>query len=230
MTPKHINTDQLNRYFDPYDTGAVLRWATEEYDQHLAISTNFGVSGVVIMHHISKISPGTTIFYLDTGLMFDETLDLAEKLEEHLGIYLTRITTSVSLEEQSRLYGEKLWESDPDMCCYIRKVMPLQQYLEDKKAWVTGIRRDQSATRGTTPIFQWNESNQVLKINPLAYWTEEQVWSYIKEHGLPYNELHDRDYSSIGCRPCTRPVQQGGDLRSGRWVGTMKTECGLHQN
>ncbi len=230
MNASDINIDKLNQLFENSDAGTVLHWTIKEYKQDLAMSTGFGVSGIVLMHHISLIDPRTNIFYLDTGLLFDETYKLIDQLEEQLGIHLTRVRTDVPLDEQARLYGEKLWETDPDTCCHIRKVLPLQRYLKDKKAWVTGIRRDQSASRRNTPVFQWNESNQVVKINPLAGWTEEEVWSYVKRHSLPYNELHERGYTSIGCFPCTRPAKQGGDLRSGRWAGTMKTECGLHRN
>src|SRR5690606_14514040 len=125
-------------------------------------------------------------------------------------------------------YGPALYQHNPDMCCYLRKVEPLQTALADSTAWVTAIRRDQATTRARTPAVAWNERYNVVKIAPLIHWREEEIWDYIHAHQLPYNELHDRNYPSIGCWPCTRPVQPGEDPRSGRWQGWDKVECGLH--
>ncbi len=229
MTNTEKDIRKLNLLFESTNPEAILRWAIGEYGKDAAMSTGFGVSGIVLMHHISLIDTGTTIFYLDTGLLFDETYELIEQLENQLGIRLVRVSTNITLDDQSQIYGEKLWESNPDKCCHIRKVLPMQHYLKDKKAWITAIRRDQSESRRNAPLFQWDEINRVLKINPLAAWTEDQVWSYVKHHRLPYNELHDRGYPSIGCFPCTQPVDQEGSLRAGRWAGKQKTECGLHR-
>ncbi len=228
-----MKTDQditeLNTNFEKSGPDTILKWANEHYGKGVAMSTGFGASGIVLMHQISLIDPGIPVFYLDTDLLFDETYKLIGQLEARLGLSLIRVNTAVSLEEQSRLYGDKLWETQPDKCCYIRKVLPLRSFLDDKKAWITGIRRDQSASRKHTPLFQWENELEVLKISPLAGWTEEEVWSYIRINDLPYNELHDNGYPSIGCWPCTRAVAESDDLRAGRWTGTSKTECGIHK-
>jgi len=131
---------------------------------------------------------------------------------------------------QSKEYGEKLWEKDPDACCNIRKVLPLKEALIKYDLWITGIRKKQTQVRKKSNLIEFESRFEVIKINPLINWTHDEVWSYIKEHNLPYNPLHDANYPSIGCKPCTSPVCQGDDDRSGRWKGTNKTECGLHGN
>ncbi len=141
---------------------------------------------------------------------------------------LEAVRPNLSLEQQAAMYGKDLWQRDPDLCCFLRKVGPLQEYLADKWAWVTGILREQTHSRAATQIVEWNESYQVVKINPMAGWTSKQVWDYIKSHDLPSNPLHQRGYPSLGCQPCTRPVKLGEDPRAGRWPGFPKTECGLH--
>jgi phosphoadenosine phosphosulfate reductase len=169
-----------------------------------------------------------TVFYLQTDLLFPETLELRDRLTEKLGIQFTEIRPDLSLEEQAQEYGETLWQRNPDLCCQLRKVEPLRRLLAGKKAWITAIRRDQSPMRASTRVIAWDRANNLLKISPLAGWTREQVWTYLYEHDLPYNPLHDQGYPSIGCYPCTLPVAAGGSERSGRWVGTGKLECGIH--
>lgn len=219
---------KLNKLFESSGPERILEWATEQYGDDVVLSTGFGSSGIVLMHQLSLIKPGATAFYLDTDLLFEETYELIERIRERLNLRLVKVQTPVSVEEQSRQYGDKLWENRPDLCCYIRKVLPLRKFLKDKKAWITGIRRDQSESRSNIELFQHDEAFDVLKINPLASWSEDEVWNYIHINELPYNELHDKGYPSIGCWPCTRAVNEGEDLRAGRWSGKMKTECGIH--
>lgn len=149
-------------------------------------------------------------------------------LEQTLGIRFERIEPALSLEEQAEQFGEKLWERDADTCCWLRKVLPLQRYLRDKKAWISAIRADQTKNRAQGRVIEWDERFQVVKINPLLRWSEGQIWEYIKRHGLPYNPLHDRGYPSLGCIPCTSPIENGEDMRAGRWRGKTKVECGIH--
>lgn len=139
-----------------------------------------------------------------------------------------RVSTDLSLEEQTEQYDDELWKKDPDTCCHIRKVLPLRNFLSDKKAWISGVRRSQSETRKQTQTVEWDPENEVIKINPLATWTSEDVWDYIHINELPYNPLHDEGYPSIGCIPCTQPVHNGEDERAGRWRGSDKMECGIH--
>src|SRR5699024_3543000 len=164
----------------------------------------------------------------DTQLLFDQTYALRDRLEERFDIDITGVMPELTLKEQEQKYGEDLWKSHPNRCCYFRKVRPLRNYLSDKKAWITGIRRNQTEARRQARKIEWDPLNKVVKINPLVEWTDERVWSYIREYELAYNPLHDEGYPSIGCMPCTRAVAEEEDRRAGRWNGSTKTECGIH--
>jgi len=209
---------------------AALRWAIATFAGQLAVATGFGPSGVVILHLVSQIDPETKIFYLETDILFGETHILRDQLQEHLGLTIEAVHSGLSLEEQAAKYGESLWKRDPDMCCALRKVEPLRRYLADKQSWVTGIRRDQTQIRAATQVVEWDDVNELVKVNPLAAWTSEQVWQYIREHDLPFNPLHRLGFPSVGCWTCTRSVLNGENPRAGRWDGFAKTECGLHLN
>ncbi len=209
----------------PYE---IIAWAAHTYGDKLVMATGFGPEGIVILDIVQKVAPKTTIFYIDTDLLFPETHTLREKLEARYGIHFQRISTDLSLKEQARQHGPELWTRDPNLCCRIRKVQPLRAYLKDKRAWITGIRREQTAVRAQSKAIEWDEANGLVKVNPLINWSEAQVWTYIEIFELPVNELHHKGYPSIGCWPCTRPVQDGADPRSGRWVGHKKVECGIH--
>jgi phosphoadenosine phosphosulfate reductase len=177
---------------------------------------------------LSAIRPGARIFYLDTDLLFPETHALRNRLEARYGVRFERRATRVSLSDQTAEYGERLWERQPDLCCHLRKVTPLKEMLSGLRAWVTAVRRDQSPTRANTGLVERDEKFGLIKINPLAGWSARDVWDYITRYDVPYNPLHDHGYPSIGCAPCTTPVQIGEDGRAGRWRGTGKTECGIH--
>ncbi|MEX0685403.1 MAG: phosphoadenylyl-sulfate reductase [Balneolales bacterium] len=219
---------QLNLEFSKADLETILKYIWEKYGNEMAIGTGFGLSGAVLMHKLYDLQLPVTVFYLDTNLLFRQTYELADKYAEQYDIHFDKVSTEVSLEEQADKYGEKLWLKNPDSCCNIRKVIPLQNYLKDKKIWITGVRRDQSKSRKNTKMFEWDELNQVIKINPLVDWDVSEVWAYIKIYELPYNPLHDHGYPSIGCQPCTKPVIGDADERDGRWSGHTKTECGIH--
>ena len=220
--------EEVNARFENGSPRDVLAWGFETFGSSAVMGTGFGYSGVALAHLVSTVRPGATLFYLDTDLLFPETYELRNKLSERLDIDIERVHSGLSLADQRAEEAEELWNSDPDRCCFLRKVKPLRDYLSDKKAWVTAIRRDQSPSRADTQYAEWNQANEVVKINPLAAWSTEQVWDYIDRHELPYNELHDEGYPSIGCIPCTEPAENGADERSGRWTGSSKTECGLH--
>lgn len=219
---------QLNDRFNEADPDDVLKWGFEHFGKDMVLGTGFGPAGVYLIDRIVTMGLPIPIFYLDTQLLFDETYTLRDRLEKRYDISITQVLPELSPDEQAEKHGEKLWEKNPDNCCYMRKVLPLQNYLSDKKAWTTGVRRNQSETREKTGIIEWDPVNEVVKINPLATWTNEQVWEYIRERNLPYNPLHDDGYPSIGCIPCTQPASNEEDERSGRWQDMDKTECGIH--
>ncbi len=217
-------SDQLEGRL-PYE---VLRWGISTFWPDIALATGFGPEGVVLMHLLSQIKPDTTIFYVDTALLFPQTYALRDELAARLGIQFIAVRMDLSLDAQGAAYGPELWRHDPDLCCHLRKVIPLRRFLATQHAWISGIRRDQTSNRARAGIVEWDRVNRVVKLNPLATWTSDQVWRYIHAHNLPFNSLHSTGYPSIGCWPCTKPVAPGDDPRSGRWIGFDKTECGIH--
>jgi phosphoadenosine phosphosulfate reductase len=208
---------------------AVLRWAVDEFGSDIALATGFGAEGCVLVAMLSNISRDTRMFYLDTDLLFPETYALRDQLEERYGVRFERRATRLTLSDQAAEHGERLWERQPNLCCQLRKVEPLREMLSGLRAWVTAIRRDQSPERAGVRVIERDEKYGLMKISPLAAWSASDVWNYITRYDVPYNPLHDRGYPSIGCVPCTTPVQIGEPRRAGRWRGTDKTECGIHQ-
>lgn len=209
----------------------ILEWAIRKFGEKLTLACSFGAEDVVLVDALQRIPGGkkVDIFYLDTDLHFPETYETRDRLEERYGIQFKRVTPALTLDEQQASYGPALWRQDPNRCCYLRKVQPLEKTLSEYDAWMTGIRREQSPTRRKAQIVEVDQRFRLTKVNPLVHWTSEDVWAYIRERDVPYNPLHDERYPSIGCAPCTRPVHEGEDPRSGRWSGFQKTECGLHQ-
>ncbi|GAB4579546.1 MAG: phosphoadenylyl-sulfate reductase [Anaerolineales bacterium] len=222
------NLASLNRRFENAHPCEIMRWGLTTYGPDITLATGFSPSGIVLLHLASQLRPRVNVFYLQTDLLFPETMALRDRLAKRLNIQFTEVHCGLSLEGQNFRFGENLWARDPDQCCHLRKVAPLRNYLADKKAWITAIRRDQGPTRAFTKVISWDKNNQVIKLCPLAGWTREEVWAYIQRYDLPTNPLHQQGYPSIGCFPCTRPVTPGEDERAGRWAGTGKTECGIH--
>jgi phosphoadenosine phosphosulfate reductase len=219
----------LNRRFEGASPEDILGWAGREYSPDLSLACSFGgPSGMVLLDMVARLKLDLEVFYLDTELLFPETYALLDKAERRYGIKPVAYRSRLTLADQAAEYGDELWRRDPDRCCYLRKVAPNEQALKGKRAWISGIRRDQTDNRGDVQPFQWDETFGLVKVCPLANWTEHQVWAYVREHDVPVNELHSRGYPSIGCMPCTRPVMPGEPLRAGRWPGMAKTECGLH--
>ena len=206
----------------------LLAWAFKTFAPRIALATGFGPSGVVLMHMTAQIRPKTTVFYLDTDLLFPETYALRDELAERLDLRFTRLHSGLSLAEQEAQHGADLWAHNPNQCCNLRKVQPLRRFLATQQAWIAGLRRDQASSRAGARQLEWDYANGLVKLNPLAYWSEKQVWHYIDSHRLPYNPLHDAGYPSLGCLPCTRAVSEDEDSRAGRWAGYNKTECGIH--
>jgi phosphoadenosine phosphosulfate reductase len=201
---------------------SLLRWADKEFAGGLALACSFGgPSGMVLVDMAARLPISAEVFYLDTGFLFPETHALVERVRKRYGI--TPVAYKPGTIDEPRL-----WETDPDRCCALRKVEPSRAALRGKRAWITGIRRDQTEGRAEIEPVEWDAKFGLTKLNPLADWTEEQVWAYIHANDVPNNALHDQGYPSIGCTHCTSPVGLGDALRAGRWPGMGKTECGLH--
>lgn len=205
-----------------------IRWAAENFYPELTLACSFGAEDVALVDMLTRINPTVRIFYLDTDLLFKETYEVRDRLIKRYGISPIRYGSAMTLKEQAKTHGDKLWAKNPDLCCKIRKIEPLILALKGLKCWITGIRRDQAPTRANARVVEWDNKFKLVKVNPLVKWTNKDVWDYIHKHDVPYNILHDKGYPSIGCEPCTRPVKQGEDPRAGRWSGFQKTECGLH--
>jgi phosphoadenosine phosphosulfate reductase len=206
----------------------LLRWSFETFGDSVAISSAFGAEGMVLIDIAARVRPNFRLFTLDTEFLFPETYNLMDRVEQKYGIVIERVLPLTSPEEQERVHGPALWQRNADQCCNMRKVEPLRRKLDSLQAWITSIRRDQTASRASAGKIEWDEKFGLVKINPVADWTSKQIWNYIHEHDVPYNALHDQDYPSIGCTHCTRAVRPGEDPRAGRWSGSTKTECGLH--
>jgi phosphoadenosine phosphosulfate reductase len=209
----------------------ILKWSFLHYGDDIAYSCSFGAEGIVLIDLIHKVNPKAKIIFLDTGLHFPETYELIEKvIKRYPSLNVTLIKPNTTLEEQEKWYGEELWKHHPNLCCHMRKVAPLKEALRDAKAWITGLRREQSPTRSHIQYINRDEKFKKIKICPLIHWTWEDILNYIQNYQLPYNPLHDQGYPSIGCAPCTQPVSVDSDSRAGRWAGFSKKECGLHQS
>jgi phosphoadenosine phosphosulfate reductase len=216
-----------DRPTDSASAAEVLRWASRRYPR-LTFATGFGAEGCVIIDLIAREQLPIDIFTLDTGVLFPETYELWDALETKYGLEIRGVRPAQTIPEQALVHGPTLWARDSDRCCELRKVIPLRHELAKFDAWITAIRRDQTAQRATAQVVEADAKFGIAKINPLVAWTHDDVWAHLYAHDVPFNALHARGYPSIGCEPCTAPVAAGEDPRSGRWKGQAKTECGLH--
>ena len=209
----------------------LLKWIASNLPvEKVIMGTGFGPPGIVLLDMLFKVTKNISVFYIDTNFLFEQTYELRDKLQEKYGFEFLKFSTEVTPDMQAQEYGKNLWEQNPDSCCNIRKVIPLKAALKNYDIWITGIRKKQTQVRKQSDLIELESRFEVIKINPLIEWTHDEIWDYIKANNLPYNALHDKDYPSIGCKQCTSPVCSGEDARSGRWKGTNKTECGLHQS
>jgi len=206
----------------------VLEWAFVTFGDNVAISSAFGAEGMAVIDMASRVRKKFRLFTLDTEFLFPETYNLMDRVEQKYGISIERVFPMNSPEEQEKVHGARLWQRNPDQCCQMRKVEPLQRKLAGLQAWITSIRRDQTAARACAGKIEWDRKFGLIKLNPIADWSSRKVWRYLQQHDVPYNPLHERNYPSIGCTHCTRAVRPGEDDRAGRWAGSAKTECGLH--
>jgi phosphoadenosine phosphosulfate reductase len=212
---------------DPVEQAlAVLKWTGDTFGDEFAITSS--MADGLLAHLASTALPGVHVIFLDTGYHFAETLGTRDWITSVLPITLVNVTPEHTVAEQDDRYGAKLHERDPDLCCSLRKVQPLAESLSRYVAWGSGIRRDESPTRAATKIVDWDAKREMIKINPIAAWTQDDVDAYVAAHGIPVNPLFELGFGSIGCAPCTRPVAPGEDPRAGRWAGRGKTECGIH--
>jgi phosphoadenosine phosphosulfate reductase len=213
--------------FEAMPAEGLLRWAAEEFAGRICLTCSWQRQSSVLVHMVSELELGVPVVELDTQLFFRETYETRDRLVDRYGLDLVR-PEILTVAEQHRREGPNLWERDPDRCCHIRKVEPLERALGAYDAWITGIRREQSASRAGARKVEWSERYGVWKIQPLVEWDSKRVQAYIHVNEIPYNPLHDQGYPSIGCIPCTRPVDEGEDERAGRWAGSDKLECGIH--
>jgi len=204
----------------------VVRWATDTFGERICITSS--MSDAVIMHLASAVSPGIDVVFLDTGYHFPETIGTRDAAAAVYPINLVNVTPSRTVAEQDAELGPRLYGRNPDLCCYLRKVEPLERTLKNYDAWITGVRREETLSRRATRVVEYDEKRQMVKVNPIVAWTSEQVDEYIAANGVLVNPLVYDGYPSIGCRTCTMRVAPGADPRSGRWAGTGKTECGIH--
>lgn len=223
----------LNERFNQQPAEEILRWTWERFGARAAIGTSFQGAGLVMLHLAQKQGLGFPVFTLDPGLLFPETVELKRKLEDFFGLAIEALEPDLTVGEQADIHGPELWKRQPDLCCTVRKVLPLRDKLAALDCWITGLRRQQSDTRadiGIVEVYVFDEESgrDIVKVNPMANWTRDAIWEYIRQHGIPYNPLHDRGYRSIGCWPCTRATGNGEGERAGRWTGFNKVECGIH--
>jgi phosphoadenosine phosphosulfate reductase len=206
----------------------LLVWAYEQFGDGLCLTCSWQKQSSVLVHMVSELGLPIDVIELDTQLFFRESYETRDQLVERYGLNLIQPNV-ITVAEQHRREGPNLWERDPDRCCEIRKVRPLLEALSPYEAWASGIRRDQSPSRADTPKVQWSDQYEVWKLHPLADWDEKRVWAYIHVNEIPYNPLHEAGYRSIGCIPCTRPTTPDEEERAGRWAGSDKLECGIHE-
>ncbi len=214
--------------FGAADPVEILRAAAERFSGRITFTTGFGAEGCVLIDLIARNALPIEISTLDTGLLWPETYELWRRLEARYGITIRAVKPEQTVDEQAAAHGPTLWERDPDRCCELRKVQPLQKALTGFDAWVTAIRRDQTPQRANAQIVENDARFGLVKVNPLVAWTNKNVWDHLLKNEVPYNPLHDQGFHSIGCQPCTTAVAPGEDPRAGRWRGKAKTECGLH--
>lgn len=206
----------------------ILQYAIDRFAPRFTMATAFGPEGMTLIHMLAELDPKTPIFNLDTGYQFAETLQLRETVKERYGIEIELKKPDTTVEQYEAINGGPVYKTDPNRCCFDRKLRVLHEAARGMHAWASAIRRDQSTDRARVPIVGWDNKFQLVKISPLANWTKKEVWKLIADQKIPYNPLHDKGFPSVGCWPCTRSISMGEDERAGRWSGFEKKECGLH--
>jgi len=204
----------------------IVEWAAAQYGERLCVTSS--MADAVVVHLVSTVVPGIDVLFLDTGYHFAETIGTRDAVAAVYDVNVVTLTPAQTVAEQDAEHGPRLHDRDPDLCCALRKVAPLDRALHGYDAWATGLRRDESPSRAATPVVAWDARRRKVKVNPIARWTQPDVDAYIEKHGILVNPLLFDGYASVGCAPCTRRVLEGKDARAGRWAGLTKTECGIH--
>jgi phosphoadenosine phosphosulfate reductase len=218
--------EQAGRDLEEADALDILRWAAEAFGPRFCVTSS--MEDAVVAHLASRAMPGVDVVFLDTGYHFPETIGTRDAVDAVLDVNVITLTPRRTVAEQDAEHGTRLHDRDPDLCCALRKVQPLEEGLAGYDAWATGLRREESLTRAGTPVVGWDDKRRKVKVSPIARWTQDDVDAYITEHSVLTNPLLTEGYASIGCAPCTRKVLPGEHARAGRWAGRTKTECGLH--
>jgi phosphoadenosine phosphosulfate reductase len=218
--------EQANENLADASAYEILQWARETFGDELVVTAS--MADGALPHLAAQAAPGVDVVFLDTGYHFVETVGTRDAVGATLDINLVNVTPEQTVAEQDATYGKDLFARDPDKCCALRKVAPLNKALSGYTAWVTGVRREESPTRANTPVVEYDAKRNMVKLNPIAPWTQDDLDRFIADNGVLVNPLTYDGYPSIGCEPCTRRVAPGEDPRSGRWAGRAKTECGLH--
>jgi phosphoadenosine phosphosulfate reductase len=219
--------EQANVALADASAAEISIWAADTFGASLVVACSMA-GDTVLPHLVSQHAPGVDVLFLNTGYHFAETIGTRDALIDAINANIFDVTPAQTVAEQDAEYGEKLYERNPTLCCQLRKVEPINRELAGYEAWVTGIRRQDNDNRAHAGVVEWDETHQMVKVNPLAAWSFDDVLDYASEHKVPVNLLLTAGYPSIGCEPCTKPVAEGEDPRSGRWAGIAKTECGLH--
>jgi len=218
--------EKAGRELDGASALEILGWADEQFGPAWAVASS--MADAVVPHLASQVRPGVDIIFLDTGYHFAETIGMRDAVQAVLPVTVRSVTPELTVAEQDAAFGPRLFERNPDQCCALRKVAPLRKALSEYTAWTSGLRRDEADTRADVRVVEWDDRRGMVKLNPIAAWTEDDVQRYIADNNILVNPLLSDGYGSIGCAPCTRRIQPGEHARAGRWAGTTKTECGLH--
>ena len=226
--PRHMRSlaEQAAEELEDASAEDVIRWATDTFGDRICVTSS--MTDAVIIHLASAVRPGIDVVFLDTGYHFPETIGTRDAVSAVYPVTLVNVTPSRTVEEQDAELGPRLYSRNPDLCCYLRKVVPLEEALGPYDAWFTGVRREETDARSDTKVIQWDARREMVKVNPIVEWSQQQVDDYIVANNILVNPLVYDGYPSIGCRTCTSRVADGADPRSGRWAGTAKTECGIH--
>lgn len=217
----------LNQQFEYSTPEEILRWTWETFGAKAAASSSFQTQSLPLLHLISRVCPDLPIIFLDTGFHFPETLAFRDEITKQFKLNLIVAQPAIEKSQLVAHYGQGLYRRDPDLCCYLNKIEPMQRVVADLQAWVSGVRRDQTTHRQRLSVLE-PQAIGLLKIHPILNWTTKEIWQYIDARNLPAHPLFAQGYLSIGCAPCTRPTFSGENEREGRWMGANKTECGLH--
>jgi phosphoadenosine phosphosulfate reductase len=218
--------DQAAEALEGASAEEIIRWATDTFGDRICVTSS--MTDAVIIHLASSVKPGIDVVFLDTGYHFAETIGTRDAVQAVYPVTLVNVTPSRTVAEQDAELGPRLFGRNPDLCCYLRKVEPLERTLKNYDAWISGVRREETTARRSTRPVEWDERREMVKVNPIVAWTSQMVDDYIADNGVLVNPLVYDGYPSIGCATCTLRVEPGADPRSGRWAGTGKTECGIH--